>query len=415
MNILLVHQYFLEPDDSGGSRFNEMSKVWVDHGHHVEVLAGMVHYATGEKLPEYRSQRFVRRTQSGVRVIRCDVSDSYNVDFFGRLKGYLSFVASSTEAGLKLLERKPDIILVTSPPLFVGITGYILSKFRQTPLVFEVRDLWPESAIDTGILTNKLLISLAYAFERFIYSNASLINVLTPAFRDKLHEEKGVSADRIVFVPNAADFNLAERIQRTFDRKAFREKHGWSYKVVITYVGAHGVANHLEQVLDTAALLKYDSPEVLFVLIGSGMRKAHLQQQARSEQLKNVEFIDSVPKAIVFRYILASDFGASVLKRVDTFKTIYSNKTFDYMACRLPVLLAIDGVSRDLIEEADCGRFIEPEDAHDFAEVIQFYLGLPRDEWIRQGQNGYDYAVNHFDRETLALRYLSHLQSTANT
>ena len=413
MNILLIHQYFLEPGDGGGSRFNEMTKVWVGEGHHVEVLAGMVHYATGEKLPEYRGRRFARREQDGVHVIRCDVSEDYNVNFVGRLKGYFSFVASSTQAGLRMLQREPDVILVTSPPLFVGITSLILSRFKRVPFVFEVRDLWPESAIDTGVLTNPLLIAAAYAFERFIYGRAALINVLTPAFRTKLIEDKGVPADKVVFIPNAADFGLAEDVAQDFDRDAFRQNIGWRDKVVLTYVGAHGVANHLDQVLDVAAILRDEHPEVHFVLIGGGMRKADLVARAEREGLRNVQFIDSVPKAEVFRYILASDFGMSVLKRVDTFKTIYSNKTFDYMACRIPVLLAIDGVSRELVEAADCGRFIEPEDPRDFAEVVRFYLGLPREEWQRQGASGYAYATAHFDRSRLAHDYLTHLRRVA--
>lgn len=409
MNILLIHQYFLEPDDGGGSRFNEMARVWVEAGHNVEVLAGMVHYATGEKLPEYKGKRFVRRQQDGIDVLRCDVSDSYNESFAGRLKAYFSFVASSTQGGLFKLVRKPDVILVTSPPLFVGITSYLLSLFKRTPFVFEVRDLWPESAIDTGVLTSKPLIKVAYAFERFMYSRAKMVNVLTPAFKRKLIDVKGVPAEKVIFIPNAADFNLSEKVASNFDAEAFRSEIGWKDRVVITYVGAHGVANHLDQILDTAALLKATNPEVLFVLIGGGMKKQELKDRAKREQLDNVSFIDSVPKAVVFQYILASDFGTSVLKRVETFKTIYSNKTFDYMACKKPILLAIDGVSRELVEAADCGSFIEPEDENDFARVIKKYLELPRSEWSRQGASGYEYARNNFDRNKLALNYLGHL------
>ena len=414
MNILLIHQYFLEPGDGGGSRFNEMARVWVEAGHEVEVLAGMVHYSTGERLPEYVGERFVRKRQEGVDVLRCDVSDDYNANFFGRLKGYVSFMASSTQGGLTRLLREPDVILVTSPPLFVGITSLVLSVFKRKPFVFEIRDLWPESAIDTGVLQNPALISFAYAFEKFIYRRADLINTLTPAFRRKLVDVKGVPAEKVIMIPNAADFTLAERVTEGFDRKAFRENRGWGGRVVVTYVGAHGVANHLSQLLDAAALLKEEHPEVLFALIGDGMRKPALVARAEAEGLDNVEFVDSVPKAEVFRYILASDFGTSVLKRVDTFKTIYSNKTFDYMACRLPILLAIDGVSRELVERADCGRFIEPEDARDYADVVAFYLGLSREEWRRQGKSGYAYAREHFDRRKLSATYLKALEGVVD-
>ncbi len=390
-----------------------MTKVWIEAGHRVEVLAGMVHYATGVKRPEYDKQRFVRKRQDGVDVLRCHVSDDYNTNFLGRLKGYFSFVGSSVQGGLAKLLHRPDVIVVTSPPLFVGITGFLLARFKRVPFIFEVRDLWPESAIDTGVLTSKPLISAAYLFERFIYRQATLVNVLTPAFRRKLIEEKKVPEKKLVFIPNAADFSLADKVQEQFDRDAFRQNRGWSDKVVITYVGAHGVANHLSQLVDAAALLQEPSPEVLFVLIGGGMRKLALQERVSTLGLNNVEFVEPVAKAEVFRYILASDFGTSVLKRAETFKTIYSNKTFDYMACRRPVLLAIDGVSRELVEAADCGTFIEPEDAVDFARVVSAYLGKSRGEWARQGENGYVYACEHFDRKTLATEYLQHIEAVA--
>src|SRR5690606_36180750 len=136
-----------------------------------------------------------------------------------------------------------------SPPLFVGGSGYLISRFRRIPMIFEIRDLWPESAIDTGVLTNKMVIKLAFAFEKFIYKKAKLINVLTPAFYKTLREIKKIPADKLITIPNAADFSLSDDILETFDREQFRKDHSLDEKFVITYVGAHGVANHLQQVL----------------------------------------------------------------------------------------------------------------------------------------------------------------------
>ena len=414
MNILLIHQYFLEKNDSGGSRFNEMTKTWAAAGHHTTVLGGMVHYGTGKKPAHYKGKfTYLDKYGPGVDVIRCHVSESYNVNFLGRLWAYFSFVFSSIYAGLFKTDRKFDVILVTSPPLFVGITAYLLSRLKDVPFVFEVRDLWPESAVDTGVLQNKFIIKAAYWFEDFIYRKASLVNVLTPAFRDKLVQIKGVPAEKVVFIPNAADFTLAESIQEsTFDRDAFRAELGLTDKFVITYVGAHGVANHLIQVIETAELLR-DEPRVVFQLIGSGMQKEMLVEEAMIRQLTNVRFVDPVPKAEVFKYILASEFGTSVLKRVDTFKTIYSNKTFDYMSCRRPILMAIDGVSRDLIEAAGCGVFVEPERPDDFAAKVRRCLTMSPEELAAMGQSGYDYAKLHFDRTKLAHTYAGYLQTVA--
>jgi len=412
MRILLIHQYFLEKDDAGGSRFNEMTKVWADKGHEITVLAGMVHYQTGKKRPLYKGKfTYKDHFDRGITVVRSHVSESYNTNFLGRLWGYFSFVISSIYTGLFATSGKFDVILVTSPPLFVGITAYLLSIIKRIPFVFEVRDLWPESAIDTGVLKNATMIKWAYTFESFMYRKASLINVLTPAFQQKLITEKKVPGDKVIFIPNAADFSLSDELLNHFDVQAFRKAHGLEERVVITYVGAHGVANHLIQVIETAELLKDEYPAVLFQLIGGGMEKAKLQAETRRRGLLNIRFVDAVPKQEVFKYILASDFGASILKRVDTFKTIYSNKTFDYMACQIPVLMVIDGVSRTLVETAACGVYIEPENPRDFADKIIAYLEEPVHMRKEQGMAGYQYAKAHFDRQVLAEQYLNQLEA----
>lgn len=404
MRILLIHQYFLEKNDGGGSRFNEMTKSWAAQGYEVTVLSGMVHYATGEKMPRYKGKFTFDDKQfyQGVDVWRCHVSESYNSSFLGRLWAYFSFVFSSIYVGLFKVKTKHDIILVTSPPLFVGITAYVLSLFKSIPFVFEVRDLWPESAIDTGVLQNKLIIKFAYWFENFVYNKARLINVLTPAFRTKLIE-KGVPADKIIFIPNAADFKLAAAVQENFNTLDFKKDLGLQDKFVITYVGAHGVANHLIQLLEAAELLK--DTNVVFQLIGSGMQKEMLIAEKLKRNLDNVIFRDPVAKAEVFKYILSSDMGASVLKKVDTFKTIYSNKTFDYMSCKKPTLLAIDGVSRELVEETNCGIYVEPENPKAIAQGI---LGVLNNTLLleQMGQNGFEHAKANFDRKVLATRYI---------
>ncbi|GAB3178539.1 glycosyltransferase family 4 protein [Telluribacter humicola] len=407
MRILLIHQYFLEDNDGGGSRWNEMSRIWTEAGHEVVVLAGMVHYM-GHRPEHYRGQYFYQYTnRDGIQVIRCHVSESYNKSFLGRLWAYFSFTFSSILGGIRHARGKYDIIVVTSPPLFVGITAVALSWWKRTPFLFEIRDLWPESAIDTGVLTNPWIIRFAYWFESFVYRKAKLINVLTPAFRQTLLTKKGVPAHKIIFIPNAADFTLSEEVMQQFDCCQFRREHGLEGKFVVTYVGAHGVANHLVQVLDTAELL-HDT-NALFLLIGDGMQKKELQLDAQRRGLTNVRFVDSVPKREVFKYILASDLGASVLKKVDTFKTVYSNKTFDYFSCKKPVLMAIDGASRELVEEAQAGTFVEPEIPEDFAEKVRFYMSNP-ELIVQQGQNGYRYARTYFDRDVLARKYLEYIK-----
>ncbi len=406
MNILLIHQYFLEENDPGGSRWNEFTRVWTEQGHTVTVLGGMMHYNGKEKIAEYKGKHFVKKQQGAVTVWRCHVSEAYNKHFIGRLWGYFSFMFSSLYAGLFKAKGKFDVVIVTSPPLFVGASGYLISRLRRMPFVFEVRDLWPESAIDTGVLTNKLVIKLAYWVEAFIYKRAALINVLTPAFYTALREKKGIPENKLIQISNASDFSLSEKLLNDFDREAFRKEHDLDGRFVITYVGAHGVANYLEQLLDAGEALA--DTNVLFLLIGQGMEKDRLMKMAQGRKIANVRFLDSVPKAEVFRYILASEMGASVLKRVDTFKTVYSNKTFDYMSCKRPILMAIDGVSRGLVEAAGAGVYVEPENIGEYNRIIRLYLNDPA-RIVKEGESGYKFAKENFDREVLAKKYIDYI------
>ncbi|QNM85780.1 glycosyltransferase family 4 protein [Polaribacter pectinis] len=412
MRILLIHQYFLEKGDGGGSRFNEMSQVWANQGHEITVLAGMVHYTTGKKEERYKGKFIYEDLQfyKNVDVLRCHVSESYNVSFLGRLWAYFSFVFSSIYAGLFKTKGKFDIILVTSPPLFVGITAYFLSLIKRVPFVFEIRDLWPESAIDTGVLKNGMIINFAFWFERFIYKKAKLINVLTPAFQEKLISAKNVPPNKVIFIPNAADFTLSEKMQKDFDSEKFKDLLGLTGKFVITYVGAHGVANHLIQLVEAAE--KLQDTNIVFQLIGAGMLKGELIKEVDKRGLNNVIFRAPVAKQEVFKYILASDAGASVLKKVDTFKTIYSNKTFDYMSCKKPVFLAIDGVSRQLINDANCGIYVEPENINSIVEGAKILANKTSKELNEMGANGYTYARSHFDRDILAKEYLEKIKLT---
>ena len=229
MKILLIHQYFLENNDSGGSRWTSFTKKWNYENHEIVVLAGMVHYTTGKKHEKYRGKFFFTdKISKKLTIIRSHVSESYNSSFIGRLWAYFSFVFSSLLSGVFKLKNNFDLIIVTSPPLFVGITALLLSKLKGIPFVFEIRDLWPESAIDTGVLKNKFVIKISLFFEKIIYNNASLIVVLTPAFKKKLVDIKNVNSKKIVLIPNAADFSLTDELLETFDVIKFRNSNNFN-------------------------------------------------------------------------------------------------------------------------------------------------------------------------------------------
>jgi glycosyltransferase involved in cell wall biosynthesis len=405
MRILVLHQYFLGKDDPGGSRFNQFVKYWEEMGHEITVIAGTVHYSTGKKDEKYKGKWVVKEKYSeNVTVYRTYVSEAYNKSFLGRLWGYFSFTFSSLYAALFKVKKHHDVMIVTSPPLFVGVTGIITKIFKRIPMVFEVRDLWPESAIDTGVLTNGLLIKAAYLVEKLSYKFADKINVLTPAFKKALIEKKNVKENKIIFIPNGADTDIFQPSEK---ENWVRDKYGLRDKFVVTYMGAHGVANNLDSILNVAKLCK-EYKDIVFLLIGDGMEKKRLQKRAIEENIENVIFIDSQPKKLIPDFCNASDVCTAVLQKVDTFKTVYPNKVFDYMSCAKPILIGIDGVARELVENSQSGYYVDPDNPADFKEKL-LMLYNNRVLLDQLGQNGLEFVTKNFSRENLAYKYIEEL------
>ncbi len=406
MKILVVHQYFLGQGDAGGSRWNQFAKYWAAAGHQVTILAGTVRYNSGEKPAEYRGRFVVREdVEPGVTVFRCYVSESYNRSFLGRAWAYLSFAVSATYAGLLKADRS-DVMIATSPPLTVAMTMNWLKFWNRCPTVFEVRDLWPESALDTGVIQPGFLANRLFRLEKKAYRRADWINVLTPAFERALIEKKGIDRRKISMLPNGADLDIMVPGEKN---NHVRRALGLEGKFVVSYFGAHGRANRLGQLLDVAEKLQNTEPDVRIMLVGDGMEKPQLVENARSRGLNNVVFVDSVPKSTVCDYINASDVCTAVLMRNDTFKTVYPNKVFDYMSCRRPIVIAIDGVARQLVEDAGAGYYAEPENPDAFVAAV-LKLKSDREACSRIGDSGYRYAAEYFSREAVAKQYLAILE-----
>lgn len=407
MKILIVHQYFLGAGDAGGSRWNQFAHYWAQAGHDVTILAGMVHYTKGTKPAEYKGRFLVREEiEPGVTCYRCHVSEAYNKSFLGRFWAYLSFTFSSLYAGLFHAPR-PDVILATSPPLTVGPTMWLLSRLRRAPAVFEVRDLWPESAIDTGVLTSKPLIWLSYKLEALSYAAAKWINVLTPAFEQALIEKKSIPAEMISMIPNGADLDIMTPGPKD---NHIRKELGLEGKFVVSYFGAHGRANKVGQLLDVAERIEDTLPDVRIMLVGDGMEKPGVVVEAKQRGLGNVIFVDAVPKDQVSDFINASDVCTAVLMKNDTFKTVYPNKVFDYMSCKRPIIIGIDGVARKLVEDARAGLYAEPENPDAFIDAL---TTLKNDPALREsmGESGYRHAADHYSREAMGQKYLEILKT----
>lgn len=400
MHILLIHQAFAALDEPGGTRHDEFAHYLAAHGHKVTVIASPVSYLTGAavqrppnsaNLPRRDAARGGEK-EGGVRVIRVSVYSAHHKSFLHRVLAFASFMLSSFFAGLQV--KDVDLVWGTSPPILQGITGWALARLKGAKFLFEVRDLWPDFAVAVGVLTNPLLIRIALWIERFLYRHADQVMVNSPAY---VKHVRGRGAARVALIPNGADPDMFDPAD---SGETFRAANHLNGKFVATYAGAHGMSNDLGVVLQAAALLA-DRPDISLVLLGDGKEKPALQAQAAAIGLGNLLFLPAVPKTEMGPALAGADACIAILKPLAEYKTTYPNKVFDYMAAGRPVVLAIDGVIREVVEAARCGIFVEPGEPAALASAIRG-LADDRTKAREMGLAGRRYLEEHFSREVLA-------------
>ena len=397
MHILLIHQAFAALDEPGGTRHHELARYLAQKGHKVTVIASPVSYLTGNG-----QQKRVRKQVDdlGVTIIRSYTFPVLHRSFVWRILSFLSFMVSSFINGLFV--RKVDLVWGTTPPIFQGPTAWLLARLKGTPFLLEVRDLWPAFAVAVGVLKNKTLIRLSEWLERFLYKHADLVMVNSPGY---IEHVKTRGAREVALIPNGAD---PEMFDPADDGAAFRQAQGLEDQFVVLYAGAHGLSNDLNVVLDAATLLK-DNPAIRIVLLGDGKEKPRLETRAAEMELSNVLFLPPIPKAEMPEALAASDACLAILKPIELYKTTYPNKVFDYMAAGKPVILAMDGVVRKVVEDAQAGIPVKPGDPAALANAITDLASNPA-KCRKMGKNGRLAIENQFSRIELAEKFTALLE-----
>lgn len=389
MHILLIHQAFAALDEAGGTRHHELARHLSQRGHQVTIIASPVSYLTGTD-----SGRRVRKQidDQGVTIIRTYTLPALHRSFFWRILSFLSFMISSFLNGLFV--RQVDLVWGTTPPIFQGLTAWLLARLKGKPFLLEVRDLWPAFAVAVGVLKNKILITLSEGLERFLYRHADQVVVNSPGFIQHVQKR---GARKVTLVPNGSDpamFNPGS------DGTLFRKKYGHESCFVILYAGAHGISNDLDVVLSAAQQLQ-DDPSIRIILLGSGKEKARLRDEADQRGLDNLQFLPPVTKLEMPAALAAADACLAILKPIEMYKTTYPNKVFDYMAAGRPVILAIDGVIREVVEDARAGLFVPPGDPIALASAIRDLAKSP-DKCREMGDNGRKLVESQYSRQAFA-------------
>ncbi len=409
MHILYVSQYFPPEMGAPAARVYELSRHWVRSGHMVTVLTGFPNHPTGVVPTEYRHKLrrlTVREDVDGINVVRTWLYPAPNRYPPERIANYTSFFVSACVRGI-FLER-PDIVIATSPQLLVGACGWWLSRLWGSPFVFEVRDLWPESLLASGIgRSESLLIRSLDGIASFLYRRAHCIVVVSEAFKTRLVAERGVPESKIAVIENGVD---PEEFRPREDAGEVRRRLGLEGRFVVSYIGTLGYAHRLGSVLEAAARLSALAPDVMFLLVGEGAEKEKLREAAAQRGLTNVKFVDQRPRKEVPVYISASDVCLVLLKDAELFTTVLPSKMFEFMACERPVVLGVNGHAREVLDRAHAGVYVPPEDPD---ALMQAVLALRRDATLRSrlGQNGRQFVLCHYSRGEKASAYLRALES----
>ena len=400
--------YFPPEMGAPAARVHELARHWVRAGHKVTVLTGFPNQPTGVVPREYRSRmrRLVYREQvDGIHVVRTWLLPLPNRKAHERILNYTSFFLSSCLTGTFL--HRPDVIIATSPQPLTGLTGWWLARIKRRPYVFEVRDLWPESLTGIGMGTETALhIRSLRALSRFLYRSCDQVVVVSSALKEVIVGKWSIRPDKVSLVENGVDIDL---FTPDGDTDAVQQVLGVDDRFVVSYIGTLGLAHGLDVVLRAAAQLQRTLPEILFLFVGEGAEKERLVSQVQSEGLANVCFLPQQPRERVSALIRGSNVCLALLRKAEVFKTVIPTKVLEFMACGRPVVLGVDGEARRVLEEAQAGLFVEPENSTALAEAI---TRLYNSGQLRKalGDNGRRYIVENLSRERTAQIYTGVLE-----
>jgi glycosyltransferase involved in cell wall biosynthesis len=377
VQILYLHQFFITRAGGGGTRSYEFARRFVERGHGVRMVTAGEGTRTGHGTRTVDGIEVV-----GVRGVYSDYMQATALSNARRMLAFARFALGATLAALR--GPRPDVVYATSPPLTMALPALVAAARWRAPLVFEVRDLWPEAPIQMGALRKPLAQRLARAVERFVYSRSRRVIALSPGIRAALPPGK------TELVPNSADLDL-------FDPGAP------SGPFLVAYFGAMGEANDLTAAVEAARLL----PDVAFVLMGDGKRRAALERSAPA----NVDFSRG-SKEDVARLAARSAVCLTLFKDVPVLATNSPNKLFDTFAAGRPAIVNMDGWMRELVEQNEAGLYVRAGDARDLADKLAWLRDNP-DEATRMGRNARALAEREFSRDELASRALAVLEEAA--
>lgn len=402
MKILYVTQHFPPETGAAQGRAYEMAKNLSCLDNEIIILTGFPNYPKGEIHDEYKGKFYQKEKIDNITVIRTFLIPDTKTNVFVRLLNYISFFISSIIGGM--MQKNIDMIYASSPPLTVGISGYILSLLHKTDFILEIRDLWVESAVQLNELNNDFLISFGRRIEKFLYNKAKKIISVTNGIKESLIKE-GIDTNKIGVITNGVDINHFKPVNKI---NLLEEELNSDDSFIVMYAGNIGTAQGLDVILDAA--LKTKEQNIKYYIIGEGVEKERLKRRINKKEISNVKLYDSKTKEEIVNYLSVSDALLVSLKNIPLFDGAIPSKLFDYMSMEKPILLGVNGEAKNILNDAEAGIYFEPENSDELHKAI---LKLYQNKKMRNrmGNNARKYIANNYTRKILAKKLDSILKN----
>jgi glycosyltransferase involved in cell wall biosynthesis len=402
MRFLILTQYFEPEIGAPQIRFKSFLSNLVKLGHQVEVVTALPNYPTGAIFPEYRGKFYKREDIDGIPIHRVWLFAALGGGI-KRLLNYSSFAFFSLLCIFKV--KRPDYVFVESPPLSLGVVGWIYAKILHSKVIFNVADLWPDSVKELGIITNGPVLKIAYWLEDFIYRHSNYVNSVTIQTIRTLHEKKNVPMEKLKFLPNGVDTEIFFPGQASAE---VRSEQGWEGKFVIIYAGTVGLAQGLLAVIKAVDQLQrtQEFSNVLLCIIGGGSEKKLLLKEVQQNGYQGVRFIDPMPPTKLVPLLQNADCGYVGLVDLKLFLEVRPSKMFPKIACGLPIVFAGRGEAAAIVRDLDAGLVVPPEDPNALESGLkEMYRKLPEyKERLKKAQETIrtTYSWTHNTKEWLA-------------
>lgn len=406
MKLLILTQYFPPEVGAPQNRLFELAVRLQKLGVDITVLTAMPNYPQMDIYEGYKDKTYVYEVIEGLKVHRSSIYVSKSKSIINRLRNYFSFVISSARVGKAKLENF-DFLLCESPPLFLGYSAMRLAKQKKAKLIFNVSDLWPESAEKLGVVNNKFLLKLAYNLEEKLYKRSCLVTGQTQGICHNINER--FPAVKTYWLPNGVDLGYYNPSK--IEPGIWREKNNFAKEdVVLLYAGIIGIAQGLEVILNSAKNF-INTPNIKFVFIGSGPEKDKLLQLKAEQNLTNVFFLDAISKKEMPSVLRSVNAAIIPLRKLDLFLGAIPSKIFENLAMEVPVLLGVNGEARQLfIDKGNAGLYFEPENSEALTAAI-LKLIEDKEMALQLGRNGRHFVNEYFNRENIAQNFFTKLNS----